>query len=341
MGREIHICRPGVEHTLTRELTSLGVAGCTARPGHVICDDTGGSLDCDLCFATLSLLDPVQVNGQSVNALAGAVCDAFGDAMRGVRIDQPWYLHWDCAPDDALRRRCASVAREFGKKLRNRMGRVARLASQTPPPDAAPRQGLVAYLVAPDRLFAATRLRCWGQRRMRLHPRAPSRSYLKIEEAFALLGDAPKPGDAVVDLGAAPGGWSFSAAARGAEVYAVDNGPLKGAAHEHDSIYHCREDAFSFRMPRGQTADWLLCDLIENPKRVVEGILLPWLDQKRCRQFVVNLKTGRLDPVELLARLRQNGTWSLTHRCARATVRHLYHDRDELTCMGISSADSK
>ena len=44
------------------------------------------------------------------------------------------------------------------------------------------------------------------------------------------MGLEPMPGERVCDLGAAPGGWSYSAAKRGASVVAVDNGPLKGGA---------------------------------------------------------------------------------------------------------------
>ena len=50
------------------------------------------------------------------------------------------------------------------------------------------------------------------------NPAAPSRSYLKIEEAYGILGREPAQGETVADLGAAPGGWSFSAAKRGAKV---------------------------------------------------------------------------------------------------------------------------
>ena len=48
-----------------------------------------------------------------------------------------------------------------------------------------------------------------------------------------------------VDLGAAPGGWTWQLAQRGVAVTAVDNGPLKGArARRPRSCTHVREDAF-------------------------------------------------------------------------------------------------
>lgn len=80
---------------------------------------------------------------------------------------------------------------------------------------------------------------------------APSRSYLKVEEAYIVLGREPQAGETVVDLGAAPGGWSYSAAKRGATVVAIDNGPLKGGAFGNQLITHRLEDAFKFQPPAG------------------------------------------------------------------------------------------
>jgi 23S rRNA (cytidine2498-2'-O)-methyltransferase len=98
---------------------------------------------------------------------------------------------------------------------------------------------------------------------------APSRSYLKVEEAYIVLGREPVAGETVVDLGAAPGGWSYSAAKRGARVIAVDNGPLKGGALDHPLIEHRREDAFHFQPPTGEVIGWLFCDLVEEPHHVM------------------------------------------------------------------------
>src|SRR5207244_2667751 len=98
-------------------------------------------------------------------------------------------------------------------------------------------------------------------------------------------GREPQPGEAVVDLGAAPGGWSYSAAKRGARVIAVDNGPLKGGALQHPAITHRMEDAFRFAPAAGETIDWLFCDLVEEPHHVVRDIVAPWLTRRWCRRF--------------------------------------------------------
>jgi 23S rRNA (cytidine2498-2'-O)-methyltransferase len=182
-------------------------------------------------------------------------------------------------------------------------------------------------------VFAAREAVRGGQRRMADDDAAPSRSYLKVEEAYALLGREPVAGETVVDLGAAPGGWSYSAAKRGARVVAVDNGPLKGGALGHPLIEHRLEDAFHFQPPAGQPVDWLYCDLVEEPHHVMKDIVTPWLAQRWCRRFVINLKFGHVDPLALLREIRAAGSPFARHgRDLR--IRHLYHDREEFTVVG-------
>jgi len=201
---------------------------------------------------------------------------------------------------------------------------VVKLASPGRP-EAGPRRGLFAYLTGLDRLLVSRQASFGGQRRMADDPQAPSRSYLKVEEAYAVLGAAPKEGETVIDLGAAPGGWSYSAAKRGAKVVAVDNGPLKGGALGHPSIIHRPEDAFKF--PADKT-DWLFCDMVEDPDKVLE-LVERWLSRRSCRRFIVNLKYGRLDPLPLLRRAK-----TLETHCSLWRARHLFHDREELTLVG-------
>src|SRR5262249_2478968 len=152
----------------------------------------------------------------------------------------------------------------------------------------------------------------------------PSRSYLKTEEAFVVLGSEPAKGETVCDLGAAPGGWSYSAAKRGAHVVAIDNGPLKGGALNHPLIEHRRDDAFRFAPATGQSFDWLFCDLVEEPHHVLRNLIGPWLRQDWCRRFVVNLKFGRADPLALLHELRAADS-PLAPAAGSLRIRHLYH----------------
>ena len=211
--------------------------------------------------------------------------------------------------------------------------RVARLATPELPRGAGQVRGLFVYFADFGRMFVAREAWSGGQRRMADDDAAPSRSYLKIEEAYIVLGREPQPGETVVDLGAAPGGWSYSAAKRGARVIAVDNGPLKGGAFNHPLIEHRLEDAFKFTPATGEVFDWLFCDLVEEPHHVMQNIVTPWLAGGWCRRFVINLKFGHVDSLALLGEVRANES-PLFRYAANVRIRHLYHDREEFTLAG-------
>ena len=83
-----------------------------------------------------------------------------------------------------------------------------------------------------------------------------------------------KPDMTAIDLGAAPGGWTWQLVQRGLKVIAVDNGPLKGAAASHPSIKHLRLDGFSYRPQR--PVDWLVCDMVEQPAKVA-ALIAEWI----------------------------------------------------------------
>jgi len=213
------------------------------------------------------------------------------------------------------------------------MSRVAKLATSDRTVVMGEARGLFIYFPDFRRVLVSRRCFFNGQRRMADDAAAPSRSYLKVEEAYGVLGRSPVEGETVVDLGAAPGGWSYSAAKRGARVIAIDNGPLKGGALGHPLIDHRCEDAFHFQPAEGEVFDWLFCDLVEDPHHVMQNLVTPWIDRGWCRHFVVNLKFGRVDPIALLQELRAHDG-VLAHHAHEVRIRHLFHDREEFTIVG-------
>lgn len=331
-------CQAGFETLLARELAELhGARAEESGPGWVRCAGLQPGADAGLAFAHLSLLAPSEIRGDSVNALATRIADFFLGAIRGERIEGAWPNLWQ-GPAElvGLGRRIGAVEDAFAELLKKKLARVAKLAVPDLPraPGSGAVRGLLVFFVDFGRAFVAREAFVHGPRRMADDPLAPSRSYLKVEEAYVVLGREPQPGETVADLGAAPGGWSYSAAKRGARVFAIDNGPLKGGALDHPQIEHRREDAFRFTPASAglECVDWLFCDMVEDPHRVRREILEPWLAHSWCRHFVVNLKFGRVDPIALLRDLRA-GSLSSGGR-----VQHLFHDREEFTVVGRSAA---
>lgn len=172
--------------------------------------------------------------------------------------------------------------------------------------------------------------------RVKMRHDAPSRSYLKLAEALeCFLGKEEqlrslKPGMTAVDLGAAPGGWSWLLAERGLKVTAVDNGPLKGAAATHPSIRHVRQDGFQYR-PR-RPADWLVCDMVEQPQRVAR-LVAQWVSSGLCTRAMFNLKLPMKKRVAALhgAMEEVRATLKSNRLTFRLSAKQLYHDREEVT----------
>lgn len=90
-----------------------------------------------------------------------------------------------------------------------------------------------------------------------------------------------------VDLGAAPGGWTWQLVKRGLAVTAVDNGSMASVLPESGLVEHCRVDGFRYRPPK--PVDWLVCDIVEQPSRIATQVGR-WLAEGDCRYAIFNLK---------------------------------------------------
>jgi 23S rRNA (cytidine2498-2'-O)-methyltransferase len=327
----LSLCQHGYEAFLERELAGAALAVAEKGPGWVLA--ANGEV-AGLAFPQVTLLEPREFRGESVNALAQQLADFFLESLRGERIEAAWPCVFQTVPEVVgLGRRAGGVEKAFFELLRKKLNRIAKLASPELPRGAGKVRGLFVFFADFGRVFAAREAVLGGQRRMADDDAAPSRSYLKVEEAYIVLGREPAAGETVVDLGAAPGGWSYSAAKRGAKVIAVDNGPLKGGALDHPLIEHRLEDAFKLRPTDGETYDWLFCDMVEEPHHVMQNIVTPWLANGWCRRFVINLKFGHVDPLALQREIRADGSPFVRH-AADFRIRHLYHDREEFTVVG-------
>ncbi|WP_407275765.1 23S rRNA (cytidine(2498)-2'-O)-methyltransferase RlmM [Halothiobacillus sp. DCM-1] len=175
-----------------------------------------------------------------------------------------------------------------------------------------------------------------GIPRLRQAKEAPSRSALKLEEAIILfLSPAERSawlcdGRTAVDLGAAPGGWTWQLLRDGLHVTAVDNGALAPAVAAHPNVEHRREDGFTFR-PK-TPVDWLVCDMVEQPGRVAV-LMAEWLLRGDCQRALFNLKLPMKKRQQAVVECQQaiEVVLGAAARPYSLTIRQLYHDRDEVT----------
>jgi len=193
-------------------------------------------------------------------------------------------------------------------------------------------QGDKVYLCSADPAAAAP----WPQGipRLKFPREAPSRSTLKLEEALIVLLDAGererwlKAGMSAVDLGAAPGGWTWQLVRRSIRVTAVDNGPMAASLLQSGLVTHRREDGFRFQPKK--PVDWMVCDMVEQPRRVAE-LVARWLNEGWCRRSIFNLKLPmkkRYDETRLCMDLIRAKAGA---RTIALRARQLYHDREEIT----------
>jgi 23S rRNA (cytidine2498-2'-O)-methyltransferase len=328
----LQTCQAGFESVLVRELTDVGLAVAESGPGWAVAPDR--AVVAGLAFPHVTLRGAVEFKGESVNALANQIVEFFLTSLRGERVEAAWpCVFGGPAELVGLGRRMSGVEKAFHEQLKKRLARVAKLAVADLPRGLGEARGLFVWFTDFGRVYVARDAFIHGQRRMADDDAAPSRSYLKVEEAFVVLGIEPQAGETVVDLGAAPGGWSYSAAKRGARVIAVDNGPLKGGALGHPLIEHRLGDAFHFNFAENVAYDWMFCDLLEEPHHVMKNLVEPWLARGWCRRFVFNLKFGHVDSVALLRELHAPDS-PLSRYAPGFLVRHLYHDREEFTVVG-------
>ncbi len=153
----------------------------------------------------------------------------------------------------------------------------------------------------------------------------PSRAYLKLWEALALLRRWPGGGETCLDLGAAPGGWTWVLATLGARVIAVDKAPLDAAIAAMEGVTDLQDSAFAIDPAAWTTErgviDWLVCDVIAYPQRSLR-MIRAWIDAGAVRNVLCTLKfQGETD-----------------HEAAEGfaaipggALRHLFHNKHELT----------
>jgi len=281
------------------------------------------------------------IQGESRKALAESVWSEYAGAL----ADGGLSLHI-FAPDAGEPRSLQARANGVAQALTGMIGRSRQGEGQEERPAANRKrvrilqlclttQGLFVSLEPMQKLSSP---HPGGVHRAGLKGRAASRSAMKIEEALEEFEESPKPGQRVIDLGAAPGGWSEAFLRRGCRVTAVDRAQLR--IQDLDglpgALEHLREDGLRFRpSPAEAPVDWLLCDMLV-PPGVAQGLLRKWIEKRWTRRFVMNVKLPQRHAYSAVAPMEDY----LGHADGvKAQMRQLHHDRREVTAWGMVSLE--
>jgi 23S rRNA (cytidine2498-2'-O)-methyltransferase len=156
---------------------------------------------------------------------------------------------------------------------------------------------------------------------------APSRAFAKLIEAELRFGQHISKGQTCVDLGSSPGSWAYVALQRGARVVAIDRSPLRSDLMANPALTFLRGDAFAYRPT--ETVDWLLCDVIAFPQRIIE-LLQSWIAGRWCRRFCVTIKFRGDSEYASLEPLK---AW-LADAGVEFILRRLTSNKNEVTAIG-------
>ena len=176
-----------------------------------------------------------------------------------------------------------------------------------------------------------------GVVRLRVPRAAPSRATLKLEEAWhhfiprSQWDERLRGGMRAVDLGAAPGGWTWQLVNKSIWVDAVDNGPMDPELMDSGLVKHHQLDGFRYQPAK--PVDWLVCDIADKPARVAAMIGL-WGANQWFREAIFNLKLPMKQRYLAVQECRQRIETTLAEAgVERVSLRfkQLYHDREEVT----------
>jgi 23S rRNA (cytidine2498-2'-O)-methyltransferase len=231
------------------------------------------------------------------------------------------------AAADALR----AIQRNWSGYAALHHRRTALITARLPPvkarplvfPEPAPAAHLGAWtLLAPDLMLASPAKTSpfvnGACEFVEDHIGPPSRAYLKLWEALTRIGAWPQPGETCLDLGAAPGGWTFALARLGARVTAIDKAPLDPRVAGLPGVTWREGSAFA--LPP-EPVDWLCSDVIAYPARLL-ALVRTWIAAGAAGRIVCTLKfQGETDHEAAAAFAAIPG----------GRLMHLWHNKHELT----------
>ncbi len=231
---------------------------------------------------------------------------------------------------DALR----AIQRNWGYLPFHHDSRAALITARLPPlkpktlrfPCAAPTSHLGAWtMLGYDRMLASpTQTSPFVNGEMAFaedRSGPPSRAYLKLWEACTQWRAWPAHGQSCLDLGAAPGGWTWALAQLGARVTALDKAPLDPAIAALPGVTARQESAFALDPAREAPVDWLFSDVIAYPSRLLT-LVRAWIEAGTVGRIVCTLK---------FQAATDHATAEAFAAIPGGRVLHLFHNKHELT----------
>jgi 23S rRNA (cytidine2498-2'-O)-methyltransferase len=268
----IALCQHGAEAALKAEAARVGLHASFQRPGFVTLKRATETTIDDLATA------PPLVFARHLALSLGKIDGSLADVVKQLAATKARCLHVVAGhsgdDSDASRARDAEADALRAKILAQRSD--AFRAGEDAEGDE-----LVATLILVDgdrwlslhRASAARTPFSGGRPRLLLPDDAPSRAWLKLEEAARLFRIPFAVGERAVELGSAPGGAARALLDRGLEVVGVDPGDMDARVAAHPRFAHIKSTSPSVDPRRLQPIQWLLLDVNVPPRTALRGAL--------------------------------------------------------------------
>ncbi|MBL7664078.1 MAG: hypothetical protein JNM93_03005 [Bacteriovoracaceae bacterium] len=149
----------------------------------------------------------------------------------------------------------------------------------------------------------------------------PSRAYLKLWEFLSLSQASLSDIQNTLDVGSAPGGWTWVLADFSQKVFSVDKADLDASILKNKKVKYLNQSAFALKPEEIGPIDWFCSDIICYPDKLYQ-LVQNWMASSLVKNFVCTIKfQGETDfeAIEKFAAI------------PGSSVQHLYHNKHELT----------
>lgn len=165
-----------------------------------------------------------------------------------------------------------------------------------------------------------------GEIRFRREDEQVSRAAFKLLEALERFDLEVRPGQEALDLGAAPGGWSYVLLQRGLAVTAVDTGELAPSVLGHPRLTFLRQNAEKVQFGP-QRFDLITCDLSWNPLNTARMVLRLAPSARPGAHLLLTVKLMLANPTRTIRQVAE----ILDQGFRLVRTKQLFHNRDEVT----------
>jgi len=330
------VVRPGFESELISEIPdnyqpespAEGIVVASARPS----DGSGWST---IAFAQQAM----ETLGKPIEAHSELLADALTNEINSIYPQKrsiPWTIQVVSPPSSATHDPRRKRAREIDARIAEALdARLDRRIAEAFVDDPAEAERIAqVWLIDEDTAITGfTRSKdCIsifpaGKPHIEPLPDAPSKSGLKLQEAFQWLNLEPSRGETVVDLGAAPGAWAQVMLSYNTKLIAVDRQNLKITLPKKKAEY-VQGNAFQFSP--SETVDWMLVDMAQRPLDLAK-LAAKWGRHSWARQMLISFKMPDKNRVEMLQRILKiltDAGWK------GIKARQLYYNKNEVTVFG-------